>query len=367
MGTGGGGGGRGGRRRGGGGEGPGSISFSIQAKHETLPAVLDLLRQVLREPLLPQDQFELLKRERIAGLEQAKTEPALLGPRALQRQLNPYPSDDIRYVPTIDESLERLRNASYEQVAQLYHDYLGSQDGEVTIVGDFDAEPCLASLKQSLAGWKAAKPYARISMPIVDAPTGTRQSIETPDKANATYSAGIVFPMRDDDADYPALILGNYILGSGTLSSRLGDRIRQKEGLSYGVSSSLSSSPWDKRSTLSITAICNPQNMGKLEIAAREELARLIQDGVTKDELEKAKQGYLQARNVGRSSDPALAGMLTRLREENRTMIYDEEMDKKIQALTPEAVGAALRNHIDANKLTVVVAGDFGAKTDAVP
>ncbi|HEV7926124.1 MAG TPA: insulinase family protein [Verrucomicrobiae bacterium] len=371
LGTGGGGGrgGRGGGRRGGGGGGgtAGSITFSIQAKHDTLPQVLDLLRQVLREPLLPADQFELLKEERIARLEQAKTEPAMLAPRALQRQLNPYPADDIRYVPTTEESLERLKSTTYAQVAQLYHDYLGSQNGEVTIVGDFDPDPCLANLKESLSGWKAAKPYARIAMPLASDPTCGRQSIDTPDKANATYTAGLIFPVRDDDADYPALVLGNYIFGSGALASRLGDRIRQKEGLSYGVSSSLAASAWDKRATLTITAICNPENMSRVEKAAKEELDRLLKNGVTQEELDQAKQGYLQARKVGRTTDQALAGMLSNLRELDRTMTYEADFDQKIEALTPDAVGAAWRNHIDATKLAVVVAGDFGAKTANAP
>jgi zinc protease len=370
LGTGGGGrGGRGGRGRGGAGGGatPGSITFSIQAKHDTLPAVLDLLRQVLREPLLPADQFELLKQERIASLEQAKTEPAMLAPRALQRQLNPYPSDDIRYVPTTDESLERLRHATYEQVVQLYHDYLGSQAGELTIVGDFDPAPCVASLQETLSGWKAAKPYARIAMPLMGDQTCGRQSIDTPDKANATYTAGLIFPLRDDDTDYPALVLGNYIFGSGALASRLGDRIRQKEGLSYGVSSSLTASAWDKRATLTITAICNPENMSRVEKAAQEELERLLRDGVTKEELEQAKQGYLQARKVGRTSDQALTGILSSLRQLDRTMAYEADMDQKIEALTPETVATALRRHFDATKLAVVVAGDFGAKTAAAP
>jgi zinc protease len=356
-----------GGRRGGGGGGSsaGSITFSIQAKHDTLPAVLDLLRQVLREPLLAADQFELLKRERIAALEQAKTEPAMLAPRALQRQLNPYKPDDIRYVPTIDESLERLHQVAYEQVAQLYHDYLGSQDGELTIVGDFDPGPCLAKLTETFSGWKAAKPYARIAMPIVGDQAGGRQSIETPDKANATYNAGLIFPLRDDDADYPALVMGNYIFGAGTLSSRLGDRIRQKEGLSYGVSSSLVASPWDQRTTLTITAICNPQNMSRVEIAAREELDRLLKDGVTQDELDHAKQGYLQSRKVSRTTDQALTGILSALRQLNRTMAYEADLDQKIEALTPETVAAAWRSHIDAKKLDVVVAGDFGPATAA--
>lgn len=163
------------------------------------------------------------------------------------------------------------------------------------------------------------------------------------------------------------MILGNYIFGAGALSSRLGDRIRQKEGLSYGVSSGLAASPWDERATLTITAICNPQNIGRVEKAAREELDRLLSDGVTANELAQAKTGYLEARKVGRASDPALAGILTSLRQLDRTMAYEAAIDQKIEALTPETVGATLRKYVDARKLTVVVAGDFGAKTAAVP
>src|SRR5205085_4867850 len=124
---------------------------------------------------------------------------------------------------------------------------------------------------------------------------GTHERINTPDKANANYLAALNFPMRDDDADYPAMVIGNYIFGAGALSSRLGDRIRQKEGLSYGVSSGFSADPFDPRASLRINAICNPTNIEKVEKCVREELDRLLKDGVTEDELNKAKQGYLQS------------------------------------------------------------------------
>ena len=363
--AGGGGGGRGGRGRGGGASAAsaGAVSFSIQAKRDTLPAVLELLWQVLREPALPADQFELLKRERLAGLEQMKTEPAMLAPRLLQRELNPYPKEDIRYTPTIEESIERLRGVTYEQVAQLYREYLGSQAGELTIVGDFDPQACLPILKAALSGWTAAKPYARIAMPIVGEVAGAQHTINTPDKANATYTSGLLFPLRDDDPDYPALLMGNYILGSGALSSRLGNRIRQQEGLSYSVSSSLSVSSFDQRAGLTIGAICNPQNMGRVEKAAREELERLLRDGVTPEELEKAKQGHLQAQKVSRANDTALAGLLSNLRHIGRTMTYEAELEKKIEALTPEQIQAALKKHIEPKGLVIVTAGDFEAKT----
>ncbi len=363
--AGGAGGGRGSRGGGGGGASPGAVSFSIQAKSNTLPAVLELLRQVLREPALPAAQFEILRRGRLAGMEQSRSEPATLAPRLLQRQLNPYPKDDIRYVPTIDEAIERLRAANFDQVAQLYKDYLGSQAGELTIVGDFDPNACLPVLKAALSGWKATKPYARIATPIAGNVAGSQEKIFTPDKANATYTAGLLFPLRDDDPDYPALVIGNNILGGDTLSSRLGVRIRQTDGLSYGVTSSFSASALDKRASLTITAIVNPQNMDRLAQDVQEELDRLLRDGVTRDELDKARQGWLQARRVARSTDAALAQTLTSLRYEGRTMAYEADLERKIEALTPDQVRATLAKYIVPQNLVIVTAGDFAAKTSS--
>jgi len=361
---GGGGGPRGGRRGGGGGGGTlGAASFSIQAKRDTLPEVLKLLKQVLREPALPKDEFEVMKRERLAGLERMKTEPAMLAPRLLQRELSPYAQDDVRYTPTIDEAIERLQAAAYQQVVLLHRDYLGSQAGELSIVGDFDSDVCLPILQDALADWRASKPYARIASPLTSVVGGSEHTIETPDKANATFTAGLLFPMRDDDPDYPALLIGNYILGGGTLSSRLGNRIRQKEGLSYGVTSGVNVSSEDLRGGFTISAIVNPQNLGRLRLCALEELDRVLHDGVTADELNQAREGYLQARKVARGNDAALAGMLGSLRHLDRTMAWELDLEKQIAAVTPERVKAALVRCIDPNKLVLVAAGDLQAQS----
>ncbi len=135
----------------------------------------------------------------------------------LQRQFSPYPKDDVRYTPTLDESLERLNNTTYQQVVDLYKNYVGSQSGELTIIGDFDSQTNLAILKATFAGWKAAEPYTRITNTVPAGLAGGQHEINIPDKANATYVAGMVFPLRDDSPDYPSLVIGNYILGSGAL------------------------------------------------------------------------------------------------------------------------------------------------------
>src|SRR5262249_21006708 len=160
-----------------------------------------------------------------------------------------------------------------------------------------------------LQGWKSSKSYDRISRPYQTGITPTKETILTPDKANALYLGALTMPVRDDDPDYPALVAGNFILGGGTLSSRIGTRVRQKEGLSSGPSSPFSADSLEANARLGITAIFNPINARKVEVAIAEEVERLAKDGVGSDELEQAKVGYLQQMQVRRANDTALAGM----------------------------------------------------------
>lgn len=94
----------------------------------------------------------------------------------------------------------------------------------------------------------------------------------------------------------------------------------------------------------------------------KEDLERLLREGVKPDELAKVRQGYMQAQRVARSSDVALTGLLSNLRHIGRTMAFEAEQEKKIEALTPEQVVTALRAHLDLQKLVAVSAGDFEAK-----
>jgi zinc protease len=357
------GGGGGGGGRGGIGAGvPGEITFSIQAKRDTLPAVIGILQQVLREPALPADEFEVLKREQLSSLEQMKTEPSVLAMILLSRQLAPYAKDNIRYVPTIDELIERTRAVTVEQVASLYRDFLGGGAGELSIVGDFEAEACLPVLKGALSGWTAAKRYERIAMSVPEGLSASQHKLVTPDKANATYAAGTLIALRDDDPDYAALAIANHILGGAPLSSRLGERVRQRDGLSYSVGSGLGVSSLDKRGTLRYYAICNPQNIERVKTAIQEEIARFLKDGVSQEELEKAKQGYLQAQKVRRTNDRALAGTLADLSQAGRTMEFYAQFEKRIAGLTADQVQAAAKKYIDPKDLVVVTAGDFATE-----
>jgi zinc protease len=277
--------------------------------------------------------------------------------------MSSYPKEDVRYVPTLAEEVDRIKATTVEQVRTLYRDYLGAAHGEVAVVGDFDPSETLPVLARALEGWKAEKAYARIERPYQPGLPSARETIVTPDKANATYRAGLSLPVGDEHPDYPALVAGNFILGGGSLSSRLGDRLRQKDGLSYGAGSTLMPGPPDARATLTMQAICNPANLPRVVRGVDEELARLLRDGVTPRELEMAQTGHDRQQQVRRSNDAALAGILANNLHLNRTMQHEADLERAIGRLTPDDVNAALRKHLDPMKLAIVGAGDVEAGT----
>jgi len=346
----------------GGGSAVGTLSYSVQTKHANLPAVLEILRQVLREPTLPENEFAIMKNERVAGLEQGRSDPMRQAANHIQRLLSRYPAADVRYVPTIAEDIQRVKEVAVEDVRSVYRDYLGASHGELTIVGDFEPSEALSVLARTFEVWKNAQPYARIERPFQPDLKPAREMIATPDKANASYFAGLTLEMKDSDPDYPALVAGNYILGGGSLSSRIADRLRQKGGLSYSAAAMFAASPLDPRGNLMIMAIYNPANVAKVVSGVDEEVARILRDGVTPAELNRARDGYLEQLQVSRTNDNMLASSLAENLFIGRTMQFQADLEAKIKALTVEEVNAALRKYIDPKQLSVVTAGDFKDK-----
>lgn len=334
-------------------------SASLETTRENLPAVLRLLGEVLREPAFDAKEFEELKRERLASLENQKSEPGARAFRAFSRHLDPWPKGHARYTETIEEEIEATAAATLEQAKAFYDEFYGAgAGGTLAIVGDFDADEIRALAGEIFGTWKMPHAFRRIAGRYRDV-APTTLTIETADKANAFFVAGMNLELRDDDPDYPALVLANYMMGGGFLNSRLAVRIRQKEGLSYGVGSSLSAHPIDRTGQWVAFAIYAPQNLQRLEAAFREEVERVVRDGFTPEEVEAAKRGYLDSRQVSRAQDAQLAGMLANALYLDRTMAWDAELEAKIRALTPEQIAQAVRRHIDPAKLTVVRAGDF--------
>jgi zinc protease len=313
---------------------------------------------MLHQPSFPPDEFKALIDENLAGIESQRSEPNAIAPQELARLTNNFPAGHILYPMSTDESVAAYKAVTLEDVKKFYGEYYNGSSATAAIVGDFDAPATKQRLNKLLDNWSAIKSYTRIPNPYHDV-TVQNKELKTPDKKMAMFFTGMPMKMRDDNADYAALTMGNYILGGGFLNSRLAVRIRQKEGISYGVGSFLQASSLDENGTFGSYAIYNPDNKAKLEAAWKEEIVRMINEGITEDELKDAKSGLLQSRATARAQDAALAGALNNNLFVGRTMQFSKKMDEQIEKLTVADVNAAMKKHLNADKIVIVKAGDF--------
>jgi len=338
--------------------GPTQLNASIETTRPNLPAVLQLLSSVLREPSFDPKELEQLKQENLAALEQQRSDPIALGSQAYNRTVNPWPKGHPRATPTFDESVADYTAATPADVQAFYAQFLGASSGELAIVGDFDVAEVNALLTESLGSWKSPTPFVRVPQQVFDV-KGTGVTIETPDKANAFFISGKALKLRDDDPDYAAMELADYIVGGGFLNSRLATQIRQKEGLSYFAGSQFFASPIDQYGQYLGVAIYAPENAAKLQAAFSQVLDSVLKSGFTADEVAKAKEGYLQARQLSRSQDNELAPALAQDAFLGRTLAWDAALEAKVRTLTPEQLHQAFRRYVDPSAFVTVKAGDF--------
>ena len=330
---------------------------SIEVRRAQLDDTLRLVAEVLKEPAFPAAEFEELRLASLTGAEAQRGDPSAIASERLARHLNPYPRGHWNYPESVEERLVELREAKLEDAQRCYTDLVGASGAQFVAVGDFDPDALSQLIEELFGDWKNPSPYVRIPSLHFERAT-LEQTVATPDKANAVLRAAVNLPLRDDNPDFPALILGNYLLG-GTGSARLAARVREKEGLSYSTYSYLNAGSLDAAGSFGVSSIYAPQNRERVEKAIREELARALDKGFDSAEFEAAKKGLLEARLLARSQDSGIASRLSNYLYLDRTFVWDIDFEKRIAALTPPEVRDALRRHIEPEKLSVLKAGDF--------
>ena len=342
----------------------GAITFQMTGRKKNFSETIDLLTEILRHPTFPSDEIELLKTQKRSEIESARTDPNFLAQVALSRKLAPVPTTSIHYVPTTDESLERLEAVQVNDVRELYKRFLSGSYGEMTLVGAFDKEPALKQTNAMTMEWTSAEPYARVAKSYLAVEPDTI-SIETPDKENAVLMAATNLEIRSDDPDWEALYIANDILGGGSLTSRLGERVREQEGLSYGVGSQFVAKSIDRSAVFMTYAITNPTNRDKLVKTIDEVFDDFIKNGVQQEEIDSARTSYLKQLEEMLSNDSQLMSTLHQYQEAGRDETFIARRQRNVKELTKASVDAVLKKLLNQKKLVIVTAGDFQGKNAA--
>ena len=334
-----------------------SATAAIQTTAPNLNAALKLAIEILREPSLNEADFEQVKQQRIAAVEANRSEPSSLATEALQAHITPYPRGDVRHVATIDEQIADLKAVTLESVRQFHSNFYGASHGEMVVLGPVDPAQVQKTAADLLGNWNSGLVYSRI-LSSYQPVSPINRTIHTPDKTNATFEAAIRIRMSEKDPDYPAMILANQMFG-GSLGSRMPNRIRNVEGLSYSVFSRFIAPIEGDAGLFAASAISAPHNTLKVESSFIDELQNTLKNGFTPAEVATAKKAYHDQRMVSRSQEAALARTILMEEQYDRTMKWDDELEARIEALTPDQINAAFRRNIDAAALSIVKAGDF--------
>ncbi|MDH3208841.1 MAG: insulinase family protein [Burkholderiaceae bacterium] len=336
---------------------PTYVAVSITTVRDNLPAVIELVGELLRESNFPADALEELRARALADLEAQRKEPEALVANTLGRHGNPYPRGDVRYARTFDEMLADLQAVTLEQVSGFHAKFYGAGNAQFGASGDMDAAVVRKALQTAFGDWQSATPYARIPTPLVQVPP-ERFVLRTPDKQNATMAVRLALGLTDNDGEYPSFMLANALLGWGG-NSRLWLRLREQEGLSYDARSGVDWSSHEPNSLWQASAIFAPQNQPQVEAAFRQEIARVLKDGFTQRELDQARKGLLSARQLSRAQDANLASALANNLYLGRTFMVSQRVDEMIAQATLQEVNAALRKYLKPAQFVFAFGGDF--------
>jgi zinc protease len=333
------------------------LRVDISAKRDTLPQVIALVGQLLRHASLPEDVLEETRQQALAELEAQHKEPdAVLG-NALARYASPYPKGDVRYVSTFEETAAEWRALDIKRVREFHQRFVNAAHAEFSAVGDFDVANVRLAVGEAMQGWGSSSPYERVPAPWHDVKPW-RVEIPTPDKQNAVMNVMLSLPINDQHPDYPALMLANHLFGAGG-NSRLWNRIREKEGLSYNVYSAIQWNPWEPHSRWEAEAIFAPQNRAKVEQAFQEEIKLALAEGFTAAEFEAGRKGLLNFRQLSRAQDGRLASAWVSYLHLNRPFTEAQRIDQALRQLNLAQVNEALRKYIKPEQLVTGFAGDF--------
>ncbi len=343
--------------------GEGEATVTIRTVRESLPETLALVTEILRQPAFPKAELETMRKETLTNLEEQLSDPVAQAALVAERKLHPWPKGDIRYVPTTQESIERVRKMTLDEIKRI-HAMWGVTHSELAVVGDFDPAEIEAAVVKGLGDWKTTKPYARITLPFKEVAPAT-ETVNTPDKENAFVMVARPTAMRDDHPDYPALYMASFVLGNG-FQSRLVDRLRTKEGWSYGTTAAFRADSEDERALFRAYAFVAPQNAAKVQAAMIEEIDRLVKAGVPAEELTRAKAAYQGQFANGLANDESVRALLIDGLYLDRTLEWNAKFNAAIDKLTPEAVSAALaKGAFDTATMIKVTGGDMSKATAA--
>jgi len=330
-----------------------TVSISATMLSADLPTVLDVLADVLQHPAFPADKMEKIRAERITDYQIAENSTSSVAARRANRLLYPEGHPYHLYPLGSDST---LRAITREDLAAFYASHYGPNQTILVLVGDVDPKRATELVRAAFGSWRKLDHAPAFAVPSAPAPA-TTQELRVPMRGKSQTDVVYAVPGIPRTApDYDAAMVMNYILGGGSLSSRLMTRLRDEEGLVYGVYSSFAAGIG--AGPLSIRAGTNPANADRAVASILDQVRRMAEEGPTDAEMEDAKDYLTGVFPVRLETNAGVAGQLLSAELYGLGLDYIERYTSIVRGVTREAAAAAARAYLKPKSgYALVVAG----------
>ncbi|MDH0302675.1 MULTISPECIES: pitrilysin family protein [unclassified Pseudomonas] len=319
---------------------------SLSAVDKRDPA-LKLFTEVVGRPTFPEDALKRIKNQLLAGFEYEKQSPGKIAGKTLFANL--YGSHP--YAHPSDGTAETIPGITLEQLRTFHGKAYAAGNAVIALVGDLSRAEAEAIAAQVSAGLPKGPALAKPEQPAAPKPGVTH--VDFPSKQTHLMLAEL--GIDRNDPDWPALSLGNQILGGGAFGTRLMSEVREKRGLTYGVYSVFS--PMQVRGPFMINLQTRAElSEGTLKLV-QDILAEYLKSGPTQQELDDAKRELAGSFPLSNASNASIVGQLGAIGFYNLPLSWLEDFMQQSQALTVEQVKAAMSKHLAADQLVIVTVG----------
>jgi zinc protease len=340
-----------------------TISIFITSYRNTVEETMEILNDVLKNPTFPESELTKLKLEYTTYLESNLNDPQSVAFNKLGKLTSNEEKGSIFYASSTQEDIDGFKAVTINEIKDFYSKFFGANNGTATVLGIQDKEKTQELLESVLGDWSNKTKFER-AYPKFFATKQSKEIIETPDKENAAAVGRLNFEMNKSNPDYAALVFADEVMGGGFMTARIPQRLREKEGISYGAGTSLSvpSDVKNNNSSWMIYAFLNPTKRNDVENAINDEFAKLVSNGITEEELEANKTSWKSSRQTNLGNDNYLMSL------SNLYLTYDipfsdfDKLNTEIDKLTVKQVNNAIKKHLQPSKFTTIYVGDFSKK-----
>jgi zinc protease len=334
---------------------PVGVDLAAAALSRDVEVLLDVLSEVLLTPVFPQEELQKEQMRLVGVIREQQDQTSVRAFEALSRRL--YPQGHPFHRRRAEERIATLESLSPDELRRFYENRYGAGTLILVVVGDVDSSRLLDGLERRFASWRPGPPV-EIPKPAPVAPSPGEETVVMADKASADVVIAQPSNLERLDPDYLACVLANSALGQSSLTSRLGVRVRDTEGLTYGIHSGFSATHLAGPFAVSLTV--KPESRDAAVAATLEEIRRFLAGGISEKELVDEKSSHAGRYKVDLGSNGGMAHAIDAAVYYGLGISYLDEFPSRVAAVTKEEADAAFGKRVDPGSFTIVSAGSFG-------